>query len=169
MTDSKEIQQNTQKEMSYQEFEQKLKELNLKIKDFCDLIGISPRRVHQYKLNLKPIPLKVKIWLEKYQLEKELEEEEKTKSEKELFLHNKVCKTLNIDKQELANMLGLSVHTIYAWSDSERISIQTKLTLELLLENHKLSQMILNLQEAFKFINTIHSSITINKKLTKEE
>ncbi|EGK8125179.1 hypothetical protein IO368_000237, partial [Campylobacter upsaliensis] len=47
MTDSKEIQQNTQKEMSYQEFEQKLKELNLKIKDFCDLIGISPRRVHQ--------------------------------------------------------------------------------------------------------------------------
>ncbi|EAI0017640.1 hypothetical protein E0F87_09720 [Campylobacter upsaliensis] len=84
-------------------------------------------------------------------------------------MHNKVCKTLNIDKQELANMLGLSVHTIYAWSDSERISIQTKLTLELLLENHKLSQMILNLQEAFKFINTIHSSITINKKLTKEE
>ncbi|EOF4405870.1 hypothetical protein ACKWRQ_001719, partial [Campylobacter upsaliensis] len=84
MTDPKEIQQNAQKEMSYQEFEQKLKELNLKIKDFCDLIGISPRRVHQYKLNLKPIPLKVKIWLEKYQLEKELEEEEKTKSEKEL-------------------------------------------------------------------------------------
>ncbi|EAI0017639.1 hypothetical protein E0F87_09715 [Campylobacter upsaliensis] len=92
MTDPKEIQQNAQKEMSYQEFEQKLKELNLKIKDFCDLIGISPRRVHQYKLNLKPIPLKVKIWLEKYQLEKELEEEEKRKAKKSYFCIIKFAK-----------------------------------------------------------------------------
>lgn len=64
-------------------------------------------------------------------------------------LHIRVCEILGISRQELADKLGISVATINSWtSDPARISQTTRVALELMIENHKLKQIVKKAKEA---------------------
>lgn len=67
-------------------------------------------------------------------------------------LHNKVCNELSISKKDLAKKLGVSASTVTSWCDDNRVSQTTKIALELMLENHKLKQIIKKIKEAQKAI-----------------
>lgn len=56
------------------------------------------------------------------------------------MLHQRVCDELNINREELAKMLGISKYTIDSWSDSNRMSQTAKVALESLLENNNLKK-----------------------------
>ena len=63
------------------------------------------------------------------------------------LLHNRVCKELGITKQELADMLGLSIKTIFSWSDPSRISQSARVAMELMLKNKKLDDTFYKIRE----------------------
>lgn len=56
------------------------------------------------------------------------------------MLHQKVCDELDINREELAKMLGISKYTIDSWSDSDRMSQTAKVALKSLLENNSLKK-----------------------------
>lgn len=68
-------------------------------------------------------------------------------------MFKEVCNTLGMSRSELAEKLGLSKTTIDSWSDNSRISKTAKIALELMLENHKLKNIIKNFQEGFASLN----------------
>lgn len=66
-------------------------------------------------------------------------------------LHIEVCETLGISRQELANRLDIAKSTIDAWtSNPERMSNIAKFAMELMLENHKLKDLLHKIAEGQK-------------------
>ena len=59
-----------------------------------------------------------------------------------MSIYKKVCDALGISRKELADKLGISKATIDSWSDSSRISNTAQVALELMIENHSLSNIV---------------------------
>jgi bacteriophage CI repressor helix-turn-helix domain len=70
-----------------------------------------------------------------------------------MSIYKKVCDALGISRKELADKLGISKATIDSWSDSSRISNTAQVALELMIENHSLSNIVGKIQEAQKAFN----------------
>lgn len=81
-------------------------------------------------------------------------ERERQKMNEDL-LHNRVCKELGITKQELADMLGLSIKTIFSWSDPSRISQSARVAMELMLKNKKLDDTFYKIREVGQILVNI--------------
>lgn len=75
-----------------------------------------------------------------------------------MLLHQKVCETIGITRLDLAEKLGVSKSTIDSWSDPSRMSQTTKLVLELMLENHSKSALILKFNEVFSELKDFDKS-----------
>lgn len=71
------------------------------------------------------------------------------------LLHNRVCKELGITKQELADMLGLSLKTVFSWSDPSRISQSARVAMELMLKNKKLDDTFYKIREVGQILVSI--------------
>lgn len=71
------------------------------------------------------------------------------------LLHNRVCKKLGITKQELADMLGLSIKTILSWSDPSRISQSARVAMELMLKNKKYNDTFYKMKEVGEILVSI--------------
>lgn len=71
------------------------------------------------------------------------------------LLHNRVCKELGITKQELADMLGLSIKTIFSWSNPSRISQSARVAMELMLKNKKLDDTFYKIREVGQILVSI--------------
>ena len=71
------------------------------------------------------------------------------------LLHNRVCKELGITKQELADMLGLSIKTILSWSDPSRISQSARVAMELMLKNKKYNDTFHKMKEVGEILVSI--------------
>lgn len=70
-------------------------------------------------------------------------------------LHDEVCKTLTITRQELADILGISLATVNNWVDSSRMSKTTQIALQLMLENHKLKERLRKIKQGQEAISSI--------------
>ena len=81
-------------------------------------------------------------------------ERERQKMNEDL-LHNRVCKELGITKQELADMLGLSIKTIFSWSDPSRISQSARVAMELMLKNKKYNDTFHKMKEVGEILVSI--------------
>lgn len=74
-----------------------------------------------------------------------------------MSIYKKVCDTLGINRKELADKLGISKATIDSWSDSSRISNTAQVALELMIENHSLSNVVGKIQEARKAVDEYYT------------
>ncbi|KAA3682706.1 XRE family transcriptional regulator (plasmid) [Campylobacter fetus] len=70
-------------------------------------------------------------------------------------LHDEVCKTLSITRQELADMFGISLATVNNWVDDSRMSKTTQIALGLMLENHRLKEKLNKIKQGQEAINSI--------------
>ena len=84
----------------------------------------------------------------------------------DIDLHTKVCETLGITRQELADRLGMSKSTIDSWSsDNRRMSEVTKVALVLMLENYAMQNSLKNIAKAQTIINKYAGEAVMSNKV----
>ena len=74
---------------------------------------------------------------------------------KNMNLHDEVCKKLSITRQELADMLGISLTTVNNWVNNSRMSKTTQIALELMLENHRLKERLKKIKQGQEALQNI--------------
>lgn len=64
-----------------------------------------------------------------------------------------ICQELDITQMQLADMLGLHYSSFSKWK--EKIPKNSEITLDLLVENHRLKQELTTIKEALKVLRQI--------------
>lgn len=109
--------------LTKKEWNERLKKINLKRKEFCEITGLKYSSVSNWGSIKNPFPLWLSSWLENYEayifLNKTKKVEELSNNfiwkEDENDFFNKLLKKYNLTKIILAKKIGCDVKTIYNW------------------------------------------------------
>ena len=74
-----------------------------------------------------------------------------------MLLHKKVCELYGINRNELAEMLGVAKTTLDSWSDQSRMTKASKFTLELMIDNFEKTALLKSLRDNFNKLNAFDS------------
>ena len=74
-----------------------------------------------------------------------------------MLLHKKVCELYGINRNELAEMLGVAKTTLDSWSDQSRMTKASKFTLELMIDNFEKTALLKSLRDNFSKLNAFDS------------